>query len=410
MNRIPRKFAFVVPRFAEDIAGGAETLVGTLASHVAEQGDYVEIFTTCARDNRSWENHYQPGDDRAFGLRVKRFAVDERDLDSWVPLQIRLHEGLSLTVDEQLEWMTHSVNSSALYHHIAEVADQFDALFFAPYLFGTTFWGSLIRPEKSILIPCLHDESYAYTDIISSMFRQVRGALFNAVPEMHLAKKLYGEIAGGEVGMGFEMFNESKIASLNTYFSDSSPYLLYLGRKETGKNAQLLVDYFIEGKEAGHIDDGLKLVVAGGGDFSDLHRPEALNRSDIVDIGHVSEEDKQRLIKHALVLCQPSVNESFSIVLMEAWRLGTPVLVHADCSVTRWHVVESNGGLYFASARELAESLSRMLQDSELRESMAVSGKAYTAGRYSWPAVIDRFNRVTEEMLERRHLLEDVVQ
>ena len=114
---------------------------------------------------------------------MKRFPVDERNLDSWIPLQIKIHQGEELTLDEQIEWMTHSVNSTPMYQHILDVADDFDTLFFAPYLFGTTFWGSLLRPDKSVLIPCLHDESYAYTDVVSSMFRQTSGALFN-VPNL----------------------------------------------------------------------------------------------------------------------------------------------------------------------------------------------------------------------------------
>jgi len=57
---IPRRYAFVVPRFGEGIAGGAETLVGALARHLAQRGDRVEVFTTCARDNRTWENEFPP--------------------------------------------------------------------------------------------------------------------------------------------------------------------------------------------------------------------------------------------------------------------------------------------------------------------------------------------------------------
>jgi len=49
-----RRFCFVVPRFFEGIAGGAETLMGALALKLHERGDYVELLATCARDNRTW--------------------------------------------------------------------------------------------------------------------------------------------------------------------------------------------------------------------------------------------------------------------------------------------------------------------------------------------------------------------
>lgn len=395
-----KRLAFVVPRFEEGIAGGAETLIGNLAVRAQAQGHQVKVLTTCARDNRSWENYFEPGRVTEFGLPVERFLVDERDLDSWIPKQIAICEGMHLSVDDQLDWMAESVNSSALYRYIEENVDNHDAFFFGPYLFGTTFWGSLIHPERSYLIPCLHDEHYAYTDVIKSMFRQVSGALFNAIPEQQLAERIYGAIPGGEVGMGFVVPEAGFVKGLTPFFSDLFPYLLYVGRKETGKNVQLLIDYFISGKESGTLPQELKLVIVGGGDFSDLERPAATSREDIVDLAHVSEVDKQRLIKHAQLLVQPSVNESFSIVLMEAWAVGTPVLVHGDCAVTRHHVIESNGGLYFADVNEFCAVVSECHASSVLRDTLALSGKEYLVEKYSWDAVMERFNMIVESLLQ----------
>ncbi len=394
-----RRLAFVLPRFGEGIVGGEVTLVGRLASELHKRGNPVQIFTTCARDNRTWENEYPAGADTAFGLPVLRFPVDARDLEVWIPRQISIAEGMNLPLEDQLEWMTHSVNSRALYRHLAAAADEFDAMFFAPYLFGTTFWGSLIRPDKSYLIPCLHDECYAYTDVIASMFRQISGAVFNAPPEQELACRLYGEVRGGTVGMGFQPPGASEIEALRPYFAERFPYLLYVGRKETGKNAQLLIDYFIEMKDKMGFCPDLRLVIAGGGSFSDLQRPEALNRGDVIDVGHLKEEEKRALIRDAVCLCQPSVNESFSIVLMEAWLLGTPVLVHADCAVTRYQVQRAGGGLYFSSAREFAEVAKEMISRPELARAMAASGRAYVVEEYNWDAVIRRFDAVMGGLL-----------
>jgi len=396
---IPRRYAFVVPRFGEGIAGGAETLVGALARHLAQRGDRVEVFTTCARDNRTWENEFPPGDAVEFGIPVKRFSVDARDLNEWVPRQIKISEGMVLPVAEQLAWLQHGVNSSGLYAHIAAAGPNFDALFFAPYLFATTFWGALIHPERSYLIPCLHDEAYAYVDVIQSMFRQIRGAVFNAEPERELACSLYGEMKGGSVGMGFEPFVDHYLEKLSPYFKESFPYIVYIGRKETGKNVPQLIDYFIAGKNAGHIDPSLKLVIVGAGSFTDLHRPDALTRDDIIDLVHVSEEDKHRIIRHAVALCQPSCNESFSIVIMEAWLLGVPVIVHAKCAVTKHHAVESGGGLYFATADDFSGVVGELVTNPTLRSDLAIAGERYVRTVYSWDAVLSRFDRVMGELL-----------
>lgn len=393
----PRSYAFILPRFGEGIAGGAETLVGTLVRKLNGRGDNVQVLTTCARDNRTWANDYPPGDAVEYGVRVKRFAVDERNLDVWIPLQIKISEGKTLSLDEQFAWWQEGVGSKQLYNYLATRGRSYDLLFFVPYLFGTTFWGSLIHPDKSVLIPCLHDEHYAYLDSVASMMRLVRGCMFNAEPEMQLARRLYGNIEGGVVGMGFDPINEDE--SAEPFFNEPFSYVLYLGRKETGKNAHLLVDWFCSAKREGLIPGDLKLVIAGAGSFSDLNRPNALTREDILDIGHTTEQEKSRLLKHAVCLCQPSTNESFSIVIMESWQHGTPVIVHGECAVTRHHVVESGGGLYASNPSDFGATLRELQNSSELRAELGNNGREYVRTKYAWDAVLRRFNTTTKAIL-----------
>jgi glycosyltransferase involved in cell wall biosynthesis len=226
------------------------------------------------------------------------------------------------------------------------------------------------------------------------MFRNVQGCLFNAQPESELARSIYGDIRGGVVGMGFNLPTLEVVEALAPYFDQSFPYILYLGRKEMGKNAHTLIDYFCEIKERRLIDPSTRLVILGGGSFSDLHRPDALLRDDVIDLPHVSEVEKQRLLRHALYLCQPSTNESFSIVLMEAWMVGTPVVVHGECAVTKHHVVESGGGLYMSSPSDLAGVTRFFSDDPNRRAEFAARGRAYVEHEFSWQAVLTRFDQV----------------
>lgn len=396
---VVKRYAFVLPRFGESNIGGAENLSGLLARKLYERGDHVEIFTTCATDNRTWENRLPPGPCTEFGLQVHRFLVDERNLERWIPLQIRLHEGQRLNLDEQLNWMADSVNSSDLYSSIAERAEEFDAWFFAPYLFGTTFHGSLIAPRRSVLIPCLHDESYAYTDVVASMFRQVAGCLFNASAEQRLAERIYGPLRGGVVGMGFDPV---VIQKPQPYFNESFPYLLYLGRKETGKNVHLLVRFFLKAREEGRLA-GIKLVIAGGGSFDDLHIPNAKQHPDVIDLVHLTEDEKFSVLHYAIALCQPSTNESFSIVLMEAWLAGTPGLVNAFCDVTKDHVEVSGGGCYFADFEDFVGCCEMLENNPELRSQMAASGRAYVLDFYGWEKTLNRFDAAMQMIFEKDH-------
>lgn len=378
--------AVVLPRYGANLGGGAEALSKALAEHMKKYDlvSNIEIWTTCATDHRTWANQFSPGKYEEEGITVQRFLVDERNTDIYVPLEISIQQGISLTVDQQLDWLTHSVNSKGLYEHIAKEGEKFDVLLFAPYLFATTFWGALIHPKRSVLIPCLHDEPYAYLQVFKHLFQEVRGFLFNANPERELARTIYEledlDSRSEFVGMGFYQSASTAVQSqINT------PYLLYSGRKEQGKNLDLLISYFQSYRQM-NPESNLELVLIGSGEINFLEKlPEG-----VTDLGFVSELEKLSLMKGALALCQPSVNESFSIVLMEAWLQKTPVLVHARCAVTKDHALTSNGGLYFGNETEFALCVKELESSSALRASLGQGGFDYVTSVFSWDAVIKR--------------------
>jgi len=389
-----RRLAFVLPRYDESIGGGAETLVGSLAMQLAslagslgagslsDEIETVEIWATCAKDHRTWENHFPEGELKIANVVVRRFPVDERNLEVFIRSELQLQQGRPLSVSQQMDWLENSVNSRALYQHIREQGASFDALFFAPYLFATSFWGALIHPERSYLFPCLHDESYAYFEVFRHLFARMKGLIFNAAPEQELAERLYGkELAekSSVVGMGFTPYQEPLPAHKN-----DADYIIFSGRKETGKNLDLLLDWFEEYRRGGGTCD-LHLIGSGSVEFRES-LPEGVS-----DFGFVSEEEKLSRMKGARALIQLSRNESFSIVMMEAWLVGTPVIVHADCPVTRDHVVRSGGGLYAGSEEEFSACLKYLMESEQNRDALAIAGERYVREIYSWPVVTERF-------------------
>lgn len=414
--------AFVVPRFGKDLGGGAETLVRQIVLALKNRRDFVDIYaqqngespdrlqavknlevwTTCARDHRTWLNELPAGKSEEEGISVWRFPVDERDTDTFIHFELAMREGKVLSTDEQLDWLENSVNSKALYRHIAERGSSFDAIVFAPYLFATSFWGALIYPERSFVIPCLHDEHYAYQSVFKYLFSSVRGLIFNSSAERDLAQELYNfgddeKPRMAVVGMGFDVHRErGSLKDERTHCRKAvqekfgnrglaTTYLLYVGRKEEGKNLHLLIKAFSEFR-ARHPRASLQLAIVGSGDIAFLDSlPEG-----VIDLGFVSEAEKSLLLQGALALCQPSVNESFSIVVMESWLAGTPVVVHANCSVTRNHVLSSGGGLYFADENEFVAVVEALLNSDELGSVLGISGYDYVCKNYSWEAVMSR--------------------
>jgi glycosyltransferase involved in cell wall biosynthesis len=97
----------------------------------------------------------------------------------------------------------------------------------------------------------------------------------------------------------------------------------------------------------------------------------------------------------ATALVQPSSMESFSFVIMESWLVGVPVLVHGDCAVTRYHVLRSNGGLYYTNFEEFVDVLDWLLAHPAECAQMGNLGCAYVRREYNWEVVIDRFRSAT---------------
>ena len=106
-------------------------------------------------------------------------------------------------------------------------------------------------------------------------------------------------------------------------------------------------------------------------------------------LGFVADQDKFDAIAGAELLVMPSPYESLSMVALEAWALGRPVLASARCDVLVGQCVRSNAGLYYEDAREFAAALDRVLSDPTLAAALGQNGRTFFARHYSWP-VIDR--------------------
>ena len=149
-----------------------------------------------------------------------------------------------------------------------------------------------------------------------------------------------------------------------------------------GKGAHELVKRFAVMRER---RGGGKLILAGP------VIDEVPESEGVVCVGSVSEEHKFGLLAAADVLINPSTLESFSIVVLEAWLAGTPVLVNGWCGPTREHCELSGGGLWYTGFADFDAVLSRLVDDVDLRTRLGRAGRAYVSEFYSWPAVRHRY-------------------
>jgi glycosyltransferase involved in cell wall biosynthesis len=128
-----------------------------------------------------------------------------------------------------------------------------------------------------------------------------------------------------------------------------------------------------------------ELLFLGGGDASLVPQEPGFR-----DLGFLPELDKYLVMAQAAALVNLSVNESFSIVVMEAWLAGVPTVVSARSPVTSAHCLRSGGGAAISSAEEF-HAVMKIWEHESARRRMAQSGRQYVRRQYSWDAVVDRF-------------------
>jgi glycosyltransferase involved in cell wall biosynthesis len=388
------KLAFVTPWYGPDAPGGSEALARSTAEHLCRRGLPVEVLTTCARDVYSdWgRDYYRPGTESVNGVPVRRFPVrPNRNRQAFDAINVRLMAGATVSSDDEKVFVREMIDSPALLDYIAAYGQDYVFLF-VPYMFGTTYSGSQVCPERSWLVPCLHDESYAHMAIYRDMFAKAKGVLFLSRPERDLAYRLY-PIADKPtflVGAGVDTEYAGDPAAFRREFGIQEPFILYAGRKDVAKNVPLLIDYLRHYRQMQHTD--LKLVLTGGGALP----TEATAIDGVHDLGRIDRQALFDAYAAALVLCQPSAYESFSYVLMEAWVAGTPGLVYEPCAVTTDFVRQANGGLYFADYDEFEACVNVLLSRPALRQQLGAQGRAYVIDNFTWDVIAGRYERLLQ--------------
>jgi glycosyltransferase involved in cell wall biosynthesis len=89
------------------------------------------------------------------------------------------------------------------------------------------------------------------------------------------------------------------------------------------------------------------------------------------------------------VVIVPSPFESLSLLALEAFAVGTPVLANARSEVLVDHCLQSNAGLFYADRDEFVECLKRLAVDDRLREQMGRNGRTYVRENYRWDLIME---------------------
>jgi glycosyltransferase involved in cell wall biosynthesis len=320
-----------------------------------------------------------------------------------------------------MEWLKQQGPwSPALIDYLNRHHRHYDALVFFTYLYAPTVLGLSIDPARSILVPAAHDEPPIHLGIFREMFSLPAGIAYYTEVERKFLTTHFSirSLAEETVGCGVDLPQQSghhveervalegqedappdgeptssrapshlsaKGAQFRRRHRLHGPFALYGGRIDPGKGCEELIEYFSDyvsaGGDASLVLMGVKLMPLPEEPF-------------IRFAGLLSERERLQALEAATVVVVPSPYESLSLLALEAFSVGTPVLANARSAVLVDHCLRSNAGLFYADRDEFVECLSLLLADRRMRAVMGRQGREYVRRNYRWDVVVGKFDRM----------------
>ncbi len=384
--------AVVVQRYGAEINGGAELHARYVAEHLARHAE-VEVLTTCARDYVTWRNEYPAGTERVNGILVRRYPVHhERDVEAFGRRSSLVFDHSHSLADE-LAWLDDEGPASpALVGQVRAARQRYDFFVFFSYRYYHAYHGVRAATDRAVLVPTAERDTAIGLSLFTPVFQRVRALMYNSFEERDMIHAVAGNqaVPSVVVGVGSEVPLRADGARFRQKFAVRGRFAIYVGRIDANKGCQELFDFF--GRYAGESQDGLSLVLVGASVLPVPDHPR------IRHLGFLSDEDKFDAQAAADVLIMPSYFESLSMVALEAWALGKPVVANARCDVLRGQCLRSNGGLFYENAREFAEVLRAIETREGLRRALGENGRAYFERHYAWPVIERRYLDMLEQL------------
>lgn len=389
------RLCFVIQRYGLEVAGGSELHCRWLASRLARSHS-VRVVTTCALDYLDWANHYPAGTSEVDGIEVTRFPVRRMRSERRFALisDLVFHEPHS-PADER-EWVEENgPYAPDLVKALPSLRDV-DLFVFYSYRYYPTFFGLPTVADRAVLVPTAEEDAAIELPSVHALFRAPRGMVFLTPEEQALVRGVSGDASVPDtvVGSGVNVPAGWEAVDARARFSLPARYVLYVGRLDRNKGVDRLLGYYRQLQESW--PDVPTLVLVGKPVLEVPRHPR------IRHLGFVSEEEKFALLASSELVLMPSPYESLSVIVLEAWALGRPVLVNGACRVLEGQCVRSGGGLFYRGYSEFAAALRLLAESPDLRGRLGRAGRAYVEREYSWDVVEQRTDRFLREIAGRR--------
>ena len=389
------KLLTVVQRYGDGIAGGAEAHARQLVNRLRPHFD-IEVLTSAASDYRTWENTFTAGIDWVDDVPVRRFPVlRQRAFD------FKLYERRAFAKNHTLEDERTFVDAQGPYmpdllEHLWRNGRDADHLLFFTYIYYPTVRGLPLVPDRAVLVPTAHDEPALFLSIYEPVFHAPRAIAFNTEEERAMVHRRFRNqrVPNDILGVGVEVPEDRSGDRFRERFGINGDYVLYIGRIVESKGCRELFQHWERWRRA-EPQRGVKLVLIG---HPEMPIPR---RDDIVHLGTVNDQEKFDALDGAIGLAVPEVLSSMSMVTLEAWACGRPVICAAKSPVVWGMARRAGAGLAFRDAAELGEIVGMLADDAVMRERLGDAGRRFVERTYSWPRIVETYLDLFAEVRAR---------
>ena len=401
----------VVQRYGDGIAGGAEAHARMLVNQLKPHVD-IEVATTTARDYWTWENELSAGLTWFDHVPVRRFPVEKPRARMFHRFERRAFADAHGLDDELAFLDAQGPVTPALLEYLFRHGRQYDHALFFTYIYWPTVFGLPIVPERAVLVPTAHDEPAIGLAMYRRVFHLPRAIAFNTEEERAMVRRRFANarVPSDIVGVGVDLptdradgaaparGGEPAAAALRAErfrqkHGIEGPVFLYLGRIVESKGTPELLDMWTRWRKSAAAP--ATLVMAG---HREMDLPEG---PDMRYLGPIDDEDKWDAFAACTALLVPERLQSLSIVALEAWAVGRPVICPARAPVLASMSRRAEAGVPYRSSTEFAEICELLIERPEVGRRLGACGRRFVERTYTWPVVVEKYLDLLAEVRAR---------
>jgi len=383
----------VVQRYG-DVSGGAEAHARMLVSKLRPHFD-IEVATTTALDYWTWENALTAGTAQVDGVPVHRFPVAKPRARTFHSYERRAFAADHSLADELAFLDAQGPVCPELAEDLRTRGREHDHVLFFTYIYWTTVFGLPLVPERAVLVPTAHDEPAIRLAMYRRVFHLPRAIAYNTDEERAMVERRFANarVPNEVVGVGIDAPPSGDADRFRAAHGIDGPYFLYLGRIVQSKGVDALLEQWATWRSRATAP--ATLVLAG-------HREMAIPpRGDVKYIGTIGDDEKWDAYAGATALLVPEAFQSLSLVALEAWAMGRPVVCPASSNVLASMSRRASAGLPYRGAAEFAETCEVLLERPEIGDRLGRCGREFVARTYTWPVVVDKYLDLFAEVRAR---------